>query len=493
MLQMNFGWQPSLGCAALMVAAGAAASAEPIASSTVTPTTPAAESEPKPVRTEPAADDVAGAPLPGQESGRTDPGDGGDSTLRKIGRDALFLPRMVIDLALDPIRGGIWAYDRFQLDELYYRVFFNKARTIGLTPTFDYDSYYGLSGVVAGGRFVARDLFGEHEHLALAAATGTIYRQIYSAELRSGDRLGERFHLALDGGFEQSPRQPFYGIGNGDAVATPTMLIDPTNDETAVATAFRQQRVRVSLAGDTRVWRRLHVRAAAAVSELDFGRSEAGTMPIDLAYNTSRLAGWDGVRYGYGELELRWDDRDTASALEPRAIFAGGSLAAAYVGREVVVDGGRDFTRYGVDLQHFVRLGEGPRVLALRLHGEGVTGTLEDVPFTELPKLGGLTYLRGYQFDRFRDRVAAFGSAEYEWDLGSLFSASMFVDAGRVYDSLDALSLDHLRAGFGAGIEAHSEGSFVVQASLASSIDGGVFFNLAFNPVFTIDERVRRR
>jgi len=32
-----------------------------------------------------------------------------------------------------------------------------------------------------------------------------------------------------------------------------------------------------------------------------------------------------------------------------------------------------------------------------------------------------------------------------------------------------------------------------VQGSIASSIDGGVFLNLAFNPVFDLDERVMRK
>ena len=60
-------------------------------------------------------------------------------------------------------------------------------------------------------------------------------------------------------------------------------------------------------------------------------------------------------------------------------------------------------------------------------HGEGVTGGRDDVPFTELPALGGPTYLRGYDLDQFRDRIAAFGSVAYEWDLSQWFAARLFV------------------------------------------------------------------
>lgn len=450
--------------------------ADPIASTTTTPPLPPSEPAPQPVKREPCADDVVGAPVPGQESGRSDPGDDGDSTLRVLGRDALWLPKMIVDLGLSPIRGGVWLYDRYQLDQLYYRVFFNDDRTIGLTPSLGYDTTYGVSGLSVGARFVARDVFGEHEHLALAAATGMIYQQLYSLELRSGDRFGRRFHTELDAGFERRPHDAFYGLGNTDL---PTAY-------------YRQQRMRGALTADARIVSELHLRGAAAASDVTFSRGDIGT-PIDSTYMTDQLVGWNGMQYGYGELELRWDDRHNPSAFEPHAVFADGSLAAVFGGREHLFSGGSDFWRYGVDLQHFFRIAQGPRVLALRLHGEGVTGAIDAVPFTELPQLGGLTYLRGYPLGRFRDRVAAFGSAEYQWDLAQQISASLFVDAGRVYDSLGALSVDQLRVGYGAALEGHTDGSFVMQLSLASSLDGGLMFNLAFNPVFDIDERVRRR
>jgi len=170
-----------------------------------------------------------------------------------------------------------------------------------------------------------------------------------------------------------------------------------------------------------------------------------------------------------------------------------GWLASAFVGRTQRLDMGVDYSRYGAEVQHFLRIGEGPRVLVARLHGEGVTGGLDEVPFTELPQLGGKALLRGYPTDRFRDRVAAVGSLEYRWDLSFRLTGSLFVDAGRVYPSLRELSFDDMRVGYGIGIEYHSHASFFGQLSLASSIDGGVFLNLAFDPVFDLDTRVERR
>jgi len=208
---------------------------------TFAPAIAIAEPPPADSHEDATAGDVADAPPPGEESGRVGPVDDGDSTLRVIGRDVLFVPKLAANVALTPVRGGIWAFDRYHLDDLYYRVFFNDARTIGLYPTAAFESGFGIIGLTGGARFVDRDVFGAREHLSLQAAVGTAYyRQLYSASLRSGDRLGDRFALELDAGYERRPRDAFYGIGNADTVMITETHIDPRIDDTALETRYRQ-------------------------------------------------------------------------------------------------------------------------------------------------------------------------------------------------------------------------------------------------------------
>jgi hypothetical protein len=448
---------------------------------------PVVPAKPEPER-ELTAADVADAPLPGDESGRKDPGDR-DSAARQVGRGLLFFPKLAVDLALSPLRGSVWAIDRYHLPDLYNKVFFNDEMTIGLYPTLSIDSSYGI---VAGARFVHRDLFGHGEQLGLQAAAGNRYRQIYGATLRTGKGLGDNFEIGVDAGYERRPNDAFHGIGNGDTMTFEGEPLDPLADASSVEGRYRQDRARFAVTADLRTWRQLHLRASGAASRVEFGPGVEGA-PIDERYDTSRLPGFSGVEYGYSELELRWDNRRSRTPLDPEAVYSVGSLAGVFAGRVHRLDDGPDFSRYGVDLQHFFRISKGPRVIALRFHGEGVTGSREEVPFTELPRLGGSTYLRGYDLDRFRDRVAALGSLTYSWDLSQWVSANLFVDAGRVFPSLDQLSLDGMRVGYGASIEGHTVKSFVGEASIASSIDGGLQLNLSFNRVFDIDERVRRK
>ncbi|TMQ04272.1 MAG: hypothetical protein E6J90_51805 [Deltaproteobacteria bacterium] len=435
------------------------------------------------------AADVAGAPVAGDESGRTDPVDD-DSVARQGLRGALFVPKVAVNLALSPARLSAWAYDRYHLDELYYRVFFNDARTIGVIPSASFTSGFGIN---AGARFVDRDLFGAREQLSIAAGIGGRYQQVYKVAVQSGDRLG-RVAVELDGQYELRPKDPFYGIGDNDDSAMPAAPVDPRFDPTAIETRYRERLARaagivaVQLVGD------LHLRSASELTDRTFSPSDTrdGT-PIDTVYDPAMLVGYGGVRYVYSELELRFDDRRRATQYEPRPFYSVGSLAAVFGGRIHRLDGAPDYWRYGADLQHFVRIGEGPRVVALRLRGEAVSGTRSEVPFTELPQLGGVDDLRGYPTDRFRDRVLTLGTIEYSWDLSPLLSASAFVDTGRVFGSLDDFGFGHLRVGYGVALQAHTENSFGFQSSLSSSIDGGLFLNLSFNPVFAIDERVRRR
>lgn len=401
----------------------------------------------------------------------------GDSAARKIGRGVLLVPKLAIEGTLAPIRGGVWVYERYHLYDRALRLLFNDDETIGVYPIAHLESQYGWN---VGARFVHRDLFGDREHLSLQAGTGGRFRQLTSARLRSGDRFGP-LELELGGEYERRPRDAFYGVGNDVMVG-----------DAGVEARFRERLARVVMVGDLHVVGPFHLRGSGSLADFEFGRSSTGA-PIDELYAPDTLVGFEGIRQAYGELELRWDSRRPASVWEARSVRATGWLLSGFAGRVTALDDSADYFRLGVDLQRFIPLGRGPRVLSLRLYGEEVTGDLDEVPFTQLPRLGGRTLLRGYALDQFRDRVAAMGSAEYSWDLSRNLSTSAFVDAGRVFPSLQALDVDGMRVGYGIAIEAHSERSFLLRASLASSIDGGVFLDIAFDPVFDQDLRVERR
>jgi hypothetical protein len=443
-------------------------------------TTLRAEPEPNP--------DVAGAPLPGQESGRVAGSTNtGGSLVREIARGVLFLPKVIVEALLLPVRGGVWVFDRFQFGHHYHSVFYNHERTLGVVPAVTYQTGYGF---MVGARLVATDVFGSHEHLEIGGAYGGNYRARAGAWLDSGDRLGRRLMLRAGGNFDRFADLPFYGVGNAALVRAPPMQVDPRTDDIAVETFYRYQELRAWFGADLRVLDDLRVIGSGAVARLRYAPPTRGT-PNDAVYDPAGLVGLEqDLDHLYGELELRWDRRAISAPAWETTKYTTGWLASVFAGRVHQLDERGDFTHYGADVQVFLHFGLAPRMLVLRLLAEGVAGSLDVVPIPELPYLGG-DVLRGYPFARFRDRVSAVGTAQYEWDLSSYMNAFVFVDAGRVYPSLDAVSLRGMRVGYGGGLALHRGADFLVAGALASSVDGGLFVTATLTPLWDVRPRWR--
>ncbi|HUJ59144.1 MAG TPA: hypothetical protein VLX92_11650 [Kofleriaceae bacterium] len=432
-------------------------------------------------------DEVTGAPPPGEESGRVDRVDPGDAAWRVAGRVALFVPKLLLEAAMAPVRGALWLDNRYGLEELYVRTLYSRDLSIGLIPAATYQTGFGAT---IGGKVFDDNLFGEHEHVTVQGTYGGPEISAISSWIGTGQRLG-RIELGFGANIDHRAADPFYGIGNGNLGPRPEPApLDPLRSDGAYETDLRYREDRLATSVDVDLVAKLHAIGQVELAEVELSGSSHG-LPIADVYDTSRLAAFDhAIQHVYGELALRWDSRRSAP-WEASAIASAGTLATAYAGPVRGLGGAADFWHYGGELAHYIRLGQGPRVLALRLRGEGVTGSLEQVPVSELPMLGG-DLLRGYPFERFRDRVAAFGTAEYEWDLSRNLEAYLFVDAGRVFPALDQLTVDRMRAGYGVGcvISGDSAG-FIVEGSLASSIDGGLIVTAAFTPVLREQPRWR--
>jgi outer membrane protein assembly factor BamA len=442
----------------------------------------------QPVATdEQTASTVEQAPAPGEESGRVDT-DPGESTGRIVLRGALAVPKAVVNTVFLPIEGGAWAYERYQIGDRAMRLFFNDAGTIGLVPTLKLESGFGVN---VGARFVHRDVFGGHEYFGLRASTGGRFHERVAATFRTGNHADANASLQFRAEYERRPRDSFYGVGNADEQDV-DMPIDPLAGNIASRGRYRHRIARATGTFDRRIVDELHVRVAAQVADHLLAGSDTSPS-IDSVFDMDTLVGIGRTQNAYGEVELRYDSRRRASSWEPLPVPATGWLAAGFVGRSTALDQGADFFRYGADVQKFICLGVGPRVLSVRLHGEAVSAPASAIPFIELPAIGGDTTLRGYAVDRFRDRAVVSGSAQYQWDIARTMSASLFVDVGQVAGTVRDLDTHDLRVGYGIALDAHTPRSYLLRTTIASSVDGGVFFNVDLDPVFELEARTERR
>jgi hypothetical protein len=131
-------------------------------------------------------------------------------------------------------------------------------------------------------------------------------------------------------------------------------------------------------------------------------------------YDTSKLVGFDeGVENFYLEHEFVYDSRRPGK-YQSKAFDSTGWLASAHVGFTSGLTGDpSEFFTYGGEVQRYIDLYDGSRVLVLRALFESVAGTNGrtdgKISFIDLPRLGGSEYLRGYPNGRFRDRSIALG------------------------------------------------------------------------------------
>lgn len=476
---------PRLGALAAVLLAGPLAAAQP----PVPPGAPIAqppEEVPVPERTsiqEPlTARDVAGAPRPDRARNQITDDRAAARHLLWIPRGLLLVPRWGLWLAASPVRGGLYAFERHGVGPRLRRLFSGDG-PVSVFPTVARESGHGLTYGVGGG--VGR-------HVRANFLFGGEVRQVYDLRLRTRGLLGPRIDLELGGQVQLLRESQFYGIGNRDLEpAAGAMDIDAAADPTAVETRFDQRNLRLELAADgtpLAALPSLAARLTAAYLVKDIDSTDPEELPAsytDIAevYDTAELTGFaGGARYGYGEARAIWDDRVVTN---PHASAAGPSTGWKLEGFAGYAHGLEDdpsrYLRYGLDVQRYLDLYLGDRVLLLRAYLEGVTADVNDVPFTELPRIGGSRLLRGYARNRFRDRHVVASSVEYRWPVSRFLGAFAFVDAGAALRRLDDLDPSELHPGYGAGVQLHTAELFLTRFLVATGDDGLTFY-LSFSP-----------
>jgi hypothetical protein len=370
-----------------------------------------------------------------------------------VARALLVVPRAAFWIANAPLRATYWVNERYHVPLRVREALFNDAGTAGLVPIASAETGFGAGG---GARFFHRDLLGRGEHLVAAASYGGRVEPGAALWGDTGDRLGDRFRLRLDTRFQERPRDRFDGIGDR---------------EPAADIRFRERVAALGAAGELRIAGPLAARLS----------SEARWFRIDAAEGEAVAppgSGEDHAR-SYHRLSLGIDTRERPARAEPPGPRATGFAIGGFAEVDTDPAGGR----FGGEARAQLPLGTRQRLLVLRTLAEGVSGPLDQIPFVDLPRLGGPLLLRGYPADRFRDRTMALASAEYRFDLGDALGAFLFADAGRVGRDVAELGAGDLRAGWGGGLDVRRDDLLLGRLTIASSIDGGLFVSAAFDPL----------
>jgi hypothetical protein len=393
-----------------------------------------------------------------------------------VGRVVLFPFRLLTEALVAPLQGGAYLLERYQLVERIKDLLFTEDGDLGWYPTAFIETHLGLN---VGLHAVESNLFGHGEHVSLGVGYGGQYEQTYDAKITTG-MLFDRVTFGVRATYQVYDRSDFFGIGNGHLAGVPSMPIDALADDTAVATRFGQHVTHGELYGSGQVIGPLSLGGAVALTRRTFENHAdlQGTFaPTTDVYAPMSLVGFDtGANNAYGEISAIIDTRDVTSRYISRAAPSTGWWGTGFVG----VTRGRDqdpshYTRYGADIRRYL---------------EGVTAQVDQIPFTDLPRLGGNELLRGFEIDRFRDRVVAMASIEYDFPVHYGVNAYGFVDGGRVANDIGGLDPSDLHYGWGFGLQVQSLDAFLLRAQFAHSTDG-TFLRLAVDPI--ADQRAKKR
>jgi outer membrane protein assembly factor BamA len=249
--------------------------------------------------------------------------------------------------------------------------------------------------------------------------------------------------------------------------------------DAAIATRYSEQRwLSLARAGYSfgRPGSLLQLGATAVYNVRDFGQKERGSEPsIEQVYDTRQLVGFDErVPTLETDLNIIADLRDVKGATSS-------GLYIELFGGRVPHLGKYGFWHHGAEVTGYIDLYKQTRVLVLRAFVEGVEGDDADIPFAELPRLGGPTRLRGYRLDQFRDEKAAVGTVEYHYPIHQYVAGSLYVDAGRVEKSYTDFFDSRWKVGGGGGFIVRSRDSQLFTFDIAYG--DGVRFYLTSDPL----------
>lgn len=149
----------------------------------------------------------------------------------------------------------------------------------------------------------------------------------------------------------------------------------------------------------------------------------------------------DSLRIGAG-IQLKRDTRDN-SFYSTRGVYSKVSLRRY----DEALGSDYNFNLFELEHRRFISLND-KDVLAVQALIKSATG---DVPYDQLPSVGGAQSLRGVLQDRYRDDISLSTQLEWRRILTDRLGFAVFTGFGDVFPSTDEISADTMKYALGVG------------------------------------------
>ena len=376
--------------------------------------------------------------------------------------EVLLFPLRALFWGLEwPIRGALRLEDRKHPFRRIVDALTWSGGTRGLRPAFYYSTIYVPE---FGVKYFDHSSLGTDTRLDITTTTGGanyVYGDLAVEPTRTTGPVG----IVFDMSFDRRGDLLYNGLGNHT-------YSDAPNGRYLMNALVTNLALRVRpMHGIT-----LFAVATAGLKRFDNGDRVGGVDGIIYSFNTAAIPGFShGTTFVRGGAGFDIDTRDT-----PWRPATG-----------VVVRASFDYT-HGIDgdVATYERLFGSvalPINLWARTHVLWLSATTAmtwqndaQVPFSELPTLGGPNDLRGFRFQDFRDYTAFFATAEYRWPIWMWLDGSVFVDYGGVFGQNFAdFSATRMQPDVGVGLRLVTSNRFFIRAQLGYGFGEGFNFSIS--------------
>lgn len=297
----------------------------------------------------------------------------------------------------------------------------DSSHNVAVLPQLGYDPEVGF---IFGGKFSDINFGDAHMNLDIGATQSTGGETDLDATWGVPHVLGSDFIGLVRFQYELRPTTDFYGLGNNDV-----------GDRAISQHEYHGTSLLFTLA------RRLapHWVAAGTVG-YDRITIGPGDPEHDKRSTTDAFSNLPGIKGGYNNplsLSIIYNTRRDLTRPEQGWNVIG---KVTHVGPEL----GNDFnyTRFTGDASYIRPIGSPDHLLGVRLDGQYVTGSGNDLPFYEFASLGGFGNLEGFYPDRFLGQSRVFARVGYQqlladFDFRNIWrvrlDGTVFGGAGRVF------------------------------------------------------------
>lgn len=387
-------------------------------------------------------------------------------------RLALELPTHFIELMFAPLLPVAVAFERFHLVDRLINLLTNDPKTLAFIPVVE---PFNSSGLGVGGTLVYNEPLGSQDRVVVLGLVRTNRDRNFSVSFsRRFPSLSGRV-ISFGGSYGADHDTRYYGVGGTQEFDDRRVIRIDSADAWFGMTLINPSRLPEWTASAEVRYRRRRIGTGR-------GPQAPGLLPNDV------LPVPPGFRRAldYPELsiETTFDSRDSLGRTTEGLVA---NLRMALTHDVNGGDTGGILTT--ARLAGFIPVLPRHRVLFLSAGLSAAVPVLSaSLPLHHLPNLGGSTILRGYDGDRFIDRLAWWATAEYRFPLyeyqasSMTLSGAMFLDTGQVGEEPRDLVTGPYRWSVGFGLRAEQNLILLGRVQAAISPEG-FRFSVGFGEV----------